>query len=336
MNGVVVDIKGNRAALLTEDGAVRKVPNRGYAIGDTVSWQKGEIVSVRRVLRRAAAAAAALVAVMGIGAGTAYAIPYGTVSVDINPSIEYTVNIFDYVLSVKGVNEDGEAVLSELDTGTLKHRPIAKAVESTLLQIESDGFFEQQGADVLIAVATPSAAHAEKLRSDLEKTTARDMDLPTRSVTVTPEDVTSAHESGMTAGRQWERQEREKQNDRGTDRAPGQPTEPVWPDPFMPSSPDTPYPGQQEPIPEGPAPSNPEKPDEAQSGPGEGPAKSPFADPKEDLRPLFEEEMGSAPATAPEGPDLGAAEPPEDRRPPEDRNGTPSPALDRPAASGEG
>ncbi len=228
MNGVVVDIKGKQAALLTEDGTVRKVPDRGYAIGDTIFWQQGEIVPARRILRYAATAAATLIAVMGIGAGTAYAVPYGTVSIDVNPSIEYTVNIFDYVLSVKGVNEDGEAILAELDAKTLKHHSITQAIETTLQEIESEGYFKKEGANVLIAVAAPSSSYSERLRSDLERKASEEMELSTRSVTVTPEDVNRAHENGTTAGRLWE-QEQAPEEERQSLRPKGQPNTSLQP-----------------------------------------------------------------------------------------------------------
>lgn len=265
MNGVVVDIKGKQAALLTEDGTIRKVPDRGYAIGDTIFGQQRGVVPFRRILRYAATAAATLIAVMGIGAGTAYAVPYGTVSVDVNPSIEYTVNVFDYVLSVKGVNADGEAILSELDAKTLKHHPITEAVASTLQQIESEGYFEKEGADVLIAVAAPHAGHAEQLRSDLEQTAAKDMDIPTRSLTATLEDVELAHENGTTAGRLWEKNQ-----------SPDQPTENRWEGPAQTFSPEV-DPSPLETAGEDPAiPSltqGPEKPNaEASDDPAQTPA----------------------------------------------------------------
>jgi len=228
MNGIIVDIKGKNAALLCEDGSVRKITNHSYALGDVVVWTPKKGLSLGSVLRFAATAAAALVAVLGIGAGTAYAIPYGTVSVDVNPSIEYTVNVFDYVLSVKGVNADGEAILAELDTNALKHHSIAQAIETTLQEIESEGYFKNEGANVLIAVAAPSSSYSERLRSDLERKASEEMELSTRSVTVTPEDVNRAHERGTTAGRLWE-QEQAPEEERQSLTPKGQPNTSLQP-----------------------------------------------------------------------------------------------------------
>lgn len=61
-----------------------------------------------------AAAACLLFVLLGIG-GYAFFIPVSAISVDINPSIELSLNRFDKVLSVKGYNEDGRRLADELD-----------------------------------------------------------------------------------------------------------------------------------------------------------------------------------------------------------------------------
>lgn len=89
MRGVVMSVKGRYAVLLTRDGDFVKIKNKNYSAGDKISVSQ----STGRVL---AAAASFLVICGGIGS---YFTPAGYVSVDINPSLLMTVNIYDRVIN---------------------------------------------------------------------------------------------------------------------------------------------------------------------------------------------------------------------------------------------
>lgn len=63
----------------------------------------------------AAAACLLLVGVLAFAGWRVWQEPAAFVSVDVNPSIELTVNAFDHVVAAKGVNEDGSAVLTQVN-----------------------------------------------------------------------------------------------------------------------------------------------------------------------------------------------------------------------------
>lgn len=65
--------------------------------------------------------------------------PYGTVSLEGEPSIEYTINCFDYVLRVRAVNDEGETVLGAMDLKTVRHHRVDDAITATMEQIEQGG-----------------------------------------------------------------------------------------------------------------------------------------------------------------------------------------------------
>ena len=66
--------------------------------------------------------------------------PLSLVSLDVNPSLQYTLNRLGLVLSVEAVNGDGDELLQEV--GTLNNRSIEDAISSTVKQIAEDGYFE--------------------------------------------------------------------------------------------------------------------------------------------------------------------------------------------------
>lgn len=198
MKAVIVDLLNGQAAALCEDGRVVKLPDAGYSLG-----QKIEVHARRRARPkwlRAVSSVAAAVLVLGIG-GTAWATPYGVVTLDVNPSIEYTINCFDYVLSVSGVNDDGRQLLAGMDQKQLVRRHIGDALNASVAQLEAEAWL-QGGEEVLLAAGTRRDAHAEKLLNTLQTGLSRgDHALEVRAFTVSRDEIEDAHAAGMSAGR---------------------------------------------------------------------------------------------------------------------------------------
>lgn len=171
MKVVIVDLKGRYAAALAENGEVKRIVNNHYEIGQEIELY--DIKEVRqprfapRVIRRVVAVAAAVI-VLAVGSmATAYAIPYGTVSLESDPSIEYTINCFDYVIGVKALNDDGDAVLNEIDESKLRHHRIEDAIDTTVRQMEKDGYPDAENGSVAINVNTPDNDRSDRMKDDL-------------------------------------------------------------------------------------------------------------------------------------------------------------------------
>lgn len=73
-----------------------------------------------------AAAACLLVVALGVGGYQLYEQPVAYVGIDVNPSMELSVNRFDVVVGARAVNDDGAAVLSEV---ALEGRPYGQALD---------------------------------------------------------------------------------------------------------------------------------------------------------------------------------------------------------------
>lgn len=164
MKAVIVDLLGGYAAALRDDGRVIKLPDAGYTLGQVIEVHERVHSHWRRGFLALAAAAALL---LGVG-GAAYAIPYGTVTLDADSSIQYTINLFDYVLNVRAADEEGEALLAELDVREVRHHRVDSAVLSTVEQLESRGFFDDPDAAVLVSAETRSDRHTDRLHRELE------------------------------------------------------------------------------------------------------------------------------------------------------------------------
>lgn len=185
MKVVIVDLKGRYAAALAENGEVKRIVNNHYEIGQEIElYDIKEVKQPRfapRVIRRVVAVAAAVI-VLAIGSmATAYAIPYGTVSLESDPSIEYTINCFDYVIGVKALNDDGDAVLNEIDESKLRHHRIEDAIDTTVRQMEKDGYPDAENGSVAINVNTPDNDRTDRMKDDLNHQFNSNAEKPTET-----------------------------------------------------------------------------------------------------------------------------------------------------------
>ncbi len=154
MKSVVVEIKGNYAAFLQDDGTVVKKRNRNYSVADIVVMKQKAFTQKIRV----AVAAALFFIVASVGV-VAYETPYYYVSLDVNPGILLKVNLFEKVIGAEGVNEDAIAIIEGLE---LKNKGIETALCNAIQRIEEKGYFVKNN-NIIIAASSKNTQKAEKL-----------------------------------------------------------------------------------------------------------------------------------------------------------------------------
>jgi len=202
MKAVIVEIRGLHAAALAEDGCIIKVRNQNYAIGQVIEMKK-QVFSKPAKVVALASAAAAVVMMCGVTAW-AYCTPYSYVSLDVNPSIEYSVNRFNRVLSVKAVNGDGEKILADLD---LNNKTIDEAIQDTVGQIDKAGYFTTEDpGGIVIATSSENEQDSQELAADLQSTAEQAVEDATtpvevEAVSVGYERVQQARALGTTPGK---------------------------------------------------------------------------------------------------------------------------------------
>jgi len=178
LKAVVVEIKDGYAALLQNDGRVVKMKNRNFTIGDVIYvkektiWRKGRVSAV---------VAAVAMFMMLLGGGTwAYATPYYTVSLDVNPSIMMDVNFFERVIGFEATNEDAKDILAGL---SLKNKNIEEAITQAVARIE-DGGYLVEGGTIVIASAAKNEDKAERIAAKLEKAAEKEIENKNINATV--------------------------------------------------------------------------------------------------------------------------------------------------------
>ena len=114
MKAVIVECSNSAAVALCDDGTFKKLKNKGYSIGQEL-FIKQKHSTNRMVQKLSICASLALVLLSFVGIGSySYVEPYSYVSLDINASIEYALNRYDKVISVSGIKDEGQQVVSSI------------------------------------------------------------------------------------------------------------------------------------------------------------------------------------------------------------------------------
>ena len=156
---IVLSVENKYAAVLTTDGLVEKIPDRGYVQGQKISYE--EQIRKRGSIRKLAAAAAIAITVLSgsiyYGTGTVQA--YSSVKVSAgNAHIELSLNKWDEVISAVPLDTVSTAVTDDLGI-SLKNRKDLK--ETLRIIAEKDAISD-------IEIQSENQTHIEELEDDLE------------------------------------------------------------------------------------------------------------------------------------------------------------------------
>lgn len=176
MKAVIVEIKGSDAAILSEDGRIYKIKNKKYVVGQEIILKNNN-----KYIKFAASIAASLM--LFATPAWAYFTPYSYVSLDINPSFEFSVNRFDRVLNVKAVNNDGEEVIEKISIDTLKNKEINEAVKNVLVGLKNQGYIIQgKEGGVVVATSSKSQEKTDELAASLKEAVEKEVEFNSKNI----------------------------------------------------------------------------------------------------------------------------------------------------------
>lgn len=152
--GVLLERKGRTGIVLTPQGEFKRVQikNDSGKVGDEIMFTDHSTATPWAKWGVAAAAALMMAAAPFGYQSWALAQPVAVVTVDINPSVELTLNKQDTVIGVKGVNADGEQVLKDVDWKGQDLTNVIQQVTAEAIDEEKLDPADEAGA-VVVAVA---------------------------------------------------------------------------------------------------------------------------------------------------------------------------------------
>ncbi|SFE44451.1 Anti-sigma factor N-terminus [Paenibacillus catalpae] len=176
--GIVLSIEKKKAVVMTADGQFISVPHQSHMrVGEEAAIPAETVAPARKPKRvywytgAAAAAAVLLFFIPFFYLTTAEAHPVvAYVSLDINPSIEMGVDKQQLVQELKGLNSDGQAIVSKL---SFKGKPLDAVAASIMSTVAAEHYLDNPNKDIVI---TSYMLDKQKGADDLEKTVAGAVD----------------------------------------------------------------------------------------------------------------------------------------------------------------
>lgn len=147
----------------------------------------------RRYPVRALACACLLLVL--VGGPWLYFTPTAEISIDINPSIELSLNRFDRVIAVTAYNEDGRELSQELN---VKYKNYTEAMDEILSHDTITALLDADGL-MTIAVVCQDGQQTTKLLAGVESCAAGHGEA--HCYQARPEEAASAHAAGLSCGK---------------------------------------------------------------------------------------------------------------------------------------
>lgn len=154
--GVVLEIDGNRAVVLTPRGEFLATRARtGWEVGTEVTLGPAILPAARAWYRPAAAvvAAAIVLAVFVQGMPLLPGPTVAYVTVDINPSVELAVDGRERVTSATPLNDDGRLII---EAGDLRRRSVDEAIAELVRRAARAGYMGAGQENSIIITSVPS------------------------------------------------------------------------------------------------------------------------------------------------------------------------------------
>lgn len=152
--------------------------------------------SSKHLARRLTIAVACVLFVfVGALCGFAYFTPTCAMSIDVNPSIELSINCFDRVIAVTGYNEDGQTVAQTLE---VKHLSSKQALEKILAD-ERITECLNEGEEIAISVTGSDEKQTQALLQTAQGCTKNHAKIDYYQAD--PDNVEAAHAAGVSFGK---------------------------------------------------------------------------------------------------------------------------------------
>lgn len=159
------------------DAVSHAAPNDLNGVLSRCEARKGTVIPMTKKMRpvfRNLIAACLVLVIAGVGGGLFYQNAYAVasvVSLDVNPSIELTVNQGEKILSCTPLNEEATEVLSDMGNGQdLKGTKLDVAVNAIVGALVRHGYLDSVSSAILISVEDSNQARAAQLQQELTQT----------------------------------------------------------------------------------------------------------------------------------------------------------------------
>ncbi len=161
MKAVVLEINEGKATVLDRSGRYHKIPSDGrFEVGCEMILPHQLSRHYFKPAKIASIAAAFIISFTSLGAYT-YSLPYSYMEVDINPSVQFTANIYNRIIKVESFNKDGEDIITG---NSYRNMSLKNGLSHLLEKAEEKGYISDEKENaVLVTVSSRSKNRADDI-----------------------------------------------------------------------------------------------------------------------------------------------------------------------------
>ncbi len=147
MKGVVMERDNKKAIVMTDDGQFIELKrhNNTLEVGQEIVVNLRQNMMIKRIT---SIAATFILFITCSYAAYGYYTPYGYVNVDINPSVEISYNLYNRVIGIEGLNEDGKLVVEKMEN--YKNKPIDVVINQVVDQAVDEAYIEPEKENTIL------------------------------------------------------------------------------------------------------------------------------------------------------------------------------------------
>jgi len=164
---IVMEVKDSHAAVLCEDGTFRKIRKK-CKVGDEIMVSDLPRIIYSAAFRRMTAAAAVIVMLFSTGFYlTVPACSY--VSLDADPSIEFSLNRLNRVVSVNAINDEGRQIRDELMRDFRPNAPLSKTLGRADELMAQHGYRGKEDTYYLVNISSDNEKRRERIHDEVDR-----------------------------------------------------------------------------------------------------------------------------------------------------------------------
>jgi hypothetical protein len=201
--GIVLELQSGKAIIMMNTREFITIPcQNGWKKGDIVQFNTNKRINLNFI--HTLAACFVLTLLLGFSVNQIYFTQTSLVSIDVNPSIEISLNRFNRVISSKSFNQEGAEILSSIK---LFHQDYSDALSLIINAEKKEGYMNKNG-NIVVSVFTNSKKKQTAMSDVIKAKTATVLQSNIENCEVEyhevdEQTVEQAHAQGVSAGKYY-------------------------------------------------------------------------------------------------------------------------------------
>lgn len=215
--GVIIKLEKREAVVFNEMLEYEKIKRvEGMFEGQTVEYRTSQYENIYKKIKMLSGAAAVLVLIFSFYiwfATRAEPEIFAYVDLDINPSIEFSIDEKNVVIGLTPLNYDAQKIVRTL--GKTRGKPIDEAIEYVIKRLQTEGFIKDKENQIILICSAPksqgtspyerkdSYKRLDKTMRLIKETLSKEKvsNLSVKTISINPEARKSSLENKMSMGR---------------------------------------------------------------------------------------------------------------------------------------